>query len=192
MTHPHLKQLSPLTRTQLALMAVGYEALYIEPYEIDGVNFEQLVVVLHTDENHYEHTISLYFINDVMDLIRVEYKIPPSPNKAYTVQMVMKFPFEIQEEQWGELACLTLELNRLIELGAFGVHQKDGLYFRYSLVQDSKDIDMKVLAEVLEIIASNLKGCLVFFNQYFNGTRTLDEIYDLINDAEQQADKGNK
>lgn len=169
-------QPTPLTHIEMALYAAGYEVVYFSPESEPDLPCERLNVVLLRDQHGQEYDVELLFVNDIVEIASRKANVELRPSSTYTLQFTVILPFEVQPEHLSDLACLTTALNRAVTYGALGVNQADGVYFRYSLVHESKSVDLKVVVELLDSIAAILSGMIPIVQTYLSGAYPLADL----------------
>lgn len=160
---------SPLFLLEQILLGVGYEARLVTGEELDGA--ELLLVALGLDSRNREM---------VMEVNLLQEPEPPEPEEPFPhpalVQMTLYLPFEVQADRHLEVCYLATWLSRMMPLGAFGFTPEEGLYFRYSLLSPTLDVEPAVLVEALDISTYFVQQGAIFLEQLATGYRDLPTL----------------
>ncbi len=111
--------------------------------------FERLLVSLGQDEQERLFTMQLHFVNDITSSMgNVE-----DPDDIILLECFLLFPFKVEAKYFSEVARLILTVNRLVPVGALGMSEPDGsVYLQYHLSSKDRNIDEKIILEVVNMI----------------------------------------
>ena len=148
----------------------GYKSYY-NPAN-DDVPFEQLFVTTAyegTEEELEESPmIQIIYITDLAKAMDPD--IPEDNTASHILQFFSQLPtLPLEAEKKAKIHELLSVMSKLLPIGYFGYNDADGVFYRYSFVTPTKDLDDAVIVEIV--------GMISFFitNAYENLKAFVDE-----------------
>ena len=171
--------ITPLSYLGWALQENGFQVVYAAPDAELG--YEQLLVIWGQDKKGRDLILKLVFAEDIASFFSQKAGKTLSQDYGYILQFLLVLPLELNQPVLKpELAHLLGVLNRVSPLGSFGFNQAEGVFLKYSLVLPSKEMNLKLIADILETLGLTAKKYISYLDAYFSGKYQVDSILQSI------------
>lgn len=152
----------------------GYNT-YIMPVNSDNA-VEQILVS--TLENTGAETppespvIQIMFVNDLLRASNMAHAV----NDTDLLQFFVSLPIQYNKDQLLEMFQLLSVFSRVVPVGAFGLDENGGAFFRYSLMTFGRNIESKLVVEVIKMISFFINKFSNQLYSFVHGQKSLEEV----------------
>jgi hypothetical protein len=180
-TNPNKENSFTFDGLQMELNQAGYNT-FILPVNADNA-VEQLLVS--TRENTESETqtdspvVQLMFVNDLLTAS----KIPAPGNETDILQFFVSLPLQVDKSKMPDMYKLLSMFSRLVPLGAFGIEEDGGAFYRYSLMSLNRNLENKLVVETVKMISFFMNKFSVQLNDFVQGKKSLPDI---LNETEKE------
>ena len=158
-----------------ALDTLGFEARAL-PLEVDGKQTEHLLVYLLTDDQGRDVFAQLLFLSYLEEALGRPVEEMKDGKGMDLLQVYAALPFDYEAEAVPHLARLMLAMNRYLPINGFGLDEELGILFcRHVLFCPGGELDIRVLIEVLDLVAFFIKRYTEVLEPVANGSGSLAE-----------------
>jgi hypothetical protein len=162
--------LTPLQRLQALLHEADLETDLTEADEIPAHPYEQLLVVAGEDDGQNPLVIRLAFVNDMAATMSPQLQEPEEEGMACIIlQLSLSLPLKLEERHWLDACYLASVVTRYLPNGAFGVSDVDNVFIRSSLAALERQVNAKVVLEMVLEMTFLAQRFLPVFRQLVEG-----------------------
>jgi hypothetical protein len=146
----------------------GYNT-YILPVNKENA-VEQLLVSTMTESE--APVIQIVFVNDLL----AASGMVDAMNDTFILQFFAALPLQADKAKIGELYQLITVFSRVLPVGAFGLSEDGGIYFRYSLMSLDRNISSRLVVELVKLISFFINKFSVHLNSFISGRKSLNDV----------------
>jgi hypothetical protein len=139
---------TPFEKLQTLLHFLGFETLLI-PESAENPA-EQLMISSGKEEDEKGFMLQMMFISDLLKAANAE-EFKEDKDSAVFLQFFSLYPVEVMQEKYWDLFRLMAIFSELLPMGNFG-QNNDGIYFRYCFAVKGRELDNKLIVEMLNIM----------------------------------------
>jgi hypothetical protein len=166
-----LTEMTEFEKLKMALDYAGYNTL-IKPIDQENM-VEQCFVALNRDQKNLEEplVVQLIFTTD-------QFKEPELENEedSHILQFFINLPVNLKKERYWEMFRLLSIFSGLLPVGGFHLNDADGIYFRYCLVTEEREINAGVLVEILGMISFFVNKLFKGIKDFGEGPETIEQV----------------
>lgn len=145
------KEQNVFEKLQLLMDYIEIDSDYISLSSKNEI--ERMHIKLSKDEkNSFPIVAKVMFLNDIEKSLNRK-MADGSDDSRDMLDFYVDLPVIVNEKTVLAFNILIVKFNSLIPVGAFGVNEKNNVYFRYTLVTEKRDVAPTVFVEIIDMIS---------------------------------------
>lgn len=155
----------------------GYKSSY-NPAN-DDLPFEQLFVSTAYEGTELEiensPLIQIIYTTDLAKALEAD--MPEDDDSSHILQFFVALTTQqVEESKKSRIHELLSVMSRLLPIGYFGYSDTDGIFYRYSMLSPTKELDDLVVVEIVQMISFYIENAYEKLQMYVGTDKSVEEI----------------